>query len=88
MKENRNDYIFDALALARRSHGYARSSTSCGDANAPIYFVPDVFVTDVIQGRVKSMNGLPVVAVCETPFTGFNITKTNLIVAIKGKSIY
>jgi putative colanic acid biosynthesis UDP-glucose lipid carrier transferase len=42
------------------------------DTTASIYFVPDLFVTDLIQGRVDSVHGLPVVAVCETPFTGLN----------------
>jgi len=40
------------------------------DTTASIYFVPDIFVTDLIQGRMDSVGGLPVVAVCETPFTG------------------
>ncbi|MDP8567772.1 undecaprenyl-phosphate glucose phosphotransferase [Methylophilus aquaticus] len=40
------------------------------DTTASIYFVPDIFVTDLIQGRVSSVNGIPVVSVCETPFTG------------------
>ena len=40
------------------------------DTTASIYFVPDIFVTDLIQGRVDSVGGLPVVAVCESPFAG------------------
>lgn len=42
------------------------------DTTASIYFVPNIFVTDLIQGRVDSVNGLPVVSVCETPFTGLD----------------
>ncbi len=42
------------------------------DTTASIYFVPDIFVYDLIQARVDSIGGLPVVAVCETPFTGLN----------------
>jgi putative colanic acid biosynthesis UDP-glucose lipid carrier transferase len=42
------------------------------DTTASIYFVPDIFVTDLIQGRLSTVAGLPVVAVCESPFTGFN----------------
>lgn len=42
------------------------------DTTASIYFVPDIFVTDLIQGRLSTVSGLPVVAVCETPFTGFD----------------
>ena len=40
------------------------------DTTASIYFVPDVFVTDLIQGRVDVIGSMPVVAICETPFTG------------------
>jgi putative colanic acid biosynthesis UDP-glucose lipid carrier transferase len=42
------------------------------DTTASIYFVPDIFVSDLIQARVDSIGGLPVVAVCESPFYGFN----------------
>lgn len=42
------------------------------DTTASIYFVPDMFVTDLIQGRMASVDGVPVVAVCESPFTGVN----------------
>lgn len=40
------------------------------DTTASIYFVPDFFITDLIQGRMGSVDGVPVVAVCESPFTG------------------
>ena len=42
------------------------------DTTASIYFVPDIFVTDLIQGRVSEVNGIPVVSVCDTPFTGMD----------------
>jgi putative colanic acid biosysnthesis UDP-glucose lipid carrier transferase len=42
------------------------------DTTASIYFVPDVFVTDLIQGRIDSVGGLPVVAVCDTPYSGLD----------------
>lgn len=42
------------------------------DTTASIYFVPDIFVTDLIQGRVSDVNGIPVVSVCETPFNGID----------------
>ena len=37
---------------------------------ASIFFVPDVFGISIIQGRLQDMNGIPVVGLCETPFTG------------------
>jgi len=42
------------------------------DTTVSIYFVPDIFVFDLIQARVDSIGDLPVLAVCETPFYGFN----------------
>lgn len=42
------------------------------DTTASIYFVPDLFITDLIQGRVDAVDDIPVVAVCESPFTGLN----------------
>ncbi len=42
------------------------------DTTVSIYFVPDFFMTDLIQARLDDLGGLPVVAVCESPFTGVN----------------
>ncbi|MCU0969767.1 MAG: undecaprenyl-phosphate glucose phosphotransferase [Rubrivivax sp.] len=39
---------------------------------ASVFFVPDVFGISIIQGRLIDMNGVPVVGLCETPFTGTN----------------
>ncbi|HET9641826.1 MAG TPA: undecaprenyl-phosphate glucose phosphotransferase [Burkholderiaceae bacterium] len=39
---------------------------------ASMFFVPDVFGISIIQGRLQDMNGIPVVGICETPFTGTN----------------
>src|SRR5262249_55086173 len=39
---------------------------------ASLYLVPDVFGISVIQGRLQDVNGVPVVGLCETPFTGVN----------------
>ena len=40
------------------------------DSTVSIYFVPDVSVANLIQGRVDSVAGIPVVGVCESPFYG------------------
>jgi putative colanic acid biosynthesis UDP-glucose lipid carrier transferase len=40
------------------------------DTTASIYFIPDFFVTDLIQGRMDTVEDIPVVAVCESPFNG------------------
>jgi putative colanic acid biosynthesis UDP-glucose lipid carrier transferase len=41
------------------------------DTTASIYYVPDIFVFDLIQARSSHLNGVPVVAMCETPFYGY-----------------
>jgi putative colanic acid biosynthesis UDP-glucose lipid carrier transferase len=40
------------------------------DTTASIYFVPDIFMTDLIQGRLVNVGPMPVMAVCDTPFHG------------------
>jgi len=42
------------------------------DTTASIYFVPDIFAFDLIQGRVVEIDGIPVLAVCDTPFYGMD----------------
>jgi putative colanic acid biosynthesis UDP-glucose lipid carrier transferase len=42
------------------------------DTTASVYLVPDMFVTDLIQGRTDTVCGLPVISVCETPFRGMD----------------
>jgi putative colanic acid biosynthesis UDP-glucose lipid carrier transferase len=42
------------------------------DTTASVYFVPDMLSLDPIQSRVDTIAGIPVIAVCESPFRGFN----------------
>ncbi|MEX8519180.1 MAG: undecaprenyl-phosphate glucose phosphotransferase [Leptothrix sp. (in: b-proteobacteria)] len=42
------------------------------DTAVSIYFVPDVFGVSVIQGRMRNMDGVPVVSLLESPFVGMN----------------
>ena len=41
------------------------------DTTASIYYAPDIFVFDLIQARSSDIKGVPVVALCETPFYGY-----------------
>ena len=40
------------------------------DTTASVYFVPDIFVSDLIQARVDHIRGMPVVALTESPTLG------------------
>jgi putative colanic acid biosynthesis UDP-glucose lipid carrier transferase len=42
------------------------------DTTASIYFLPDIYLFDLMQARFDIVGGIPVVAICETPFTGIN----------------
>ncbi|MET3106006.1 putative colanic acid biosynthesis UDP-glucose lipid carrier transferase [Oxalobacteraceae bacterium GrIS 1.18] len=42
------------------------------DSTASVYFLPDIYTFDLMQARFDHIGGVPVVAICETPFTGIN----------------
>ena len=42
------------------------------DSTVSIYFIPDVFITDLIQARFDHIGETPIIAVCESPFYGFS----------------
>jgi putative colanic acid biosynthesis UDP-glucose lipid carrier transferase len=65
------DIIYVALPMASQPR-ILRLLEDLRDTTASIYFVPDIFVYDLIQARVDSIGGIPVVAVCESPYFGFN----------------
>ncbi|HKE95480.1 MAG TPA: undecaprenyl-phosphate glucose phosphotransferase [Povalibacter sp.] len=43
---------------------------SLRDSTASIYFVPDLKVFDLVQPRFDLVDGIPVIAVCESPYYG------------------
>jgi putative colanic acid biosynthesis UDP-glucose lipid carrier transferase len=47
------------------------------DTTASIYFLPDVYVFDLMQARFNSVGGIPVVAICESPFSGVDSVVKN-----------
>jgi len=69
VKENHIDTIYLALPMATQPRILALLD-DLKDTTASILFVPDIFVTDLIQGRMDDVGGIPVVTVCDTPFTG------------------
>ena len=70
-RSHRVDVIYIALPMASQPR-IIKLLEDLRDTTTSIYFVPDIFVSDLIQARVDSIGGLPVVAVCESPFYGFN----------------
>jgi len=68
-------YSIDAIYVSLPMATQPRIMTllnALNDTTASIYFVPDMFINNLMQGRIDAVGNVPVVAVCESPFTGIN----------------
>jgi putative colanic acid biosysnthesis UDP-glucose lipid carrier transferase len=63
------DVIFIALPI-RNVQRVSELIDELFDTTVSIYFLPDIFVFDLIQSRATDIGGLPAIALCETPFYG------------------
>ena len=70
VKANRTDVIFIALPI-RHVKRVMDLLDDLRDTTASIYYVPDIFVFNLIQARPSEIHGIPVVAMLETPFYGY-----------------
>ena len=58
------------------------------DTTASIYFLPDVFAFDMIQGRLVDLNGMPAISVCDTPFHGMDaVLKRTMDIVLTGLAL-
>jgi putative colanic acid biosynthesis UDP-glucose lipid carrier transferase len=64
------DVIFVALPV-RQVQRVMDLMEELRDTTVSVYYVPDIFVYDLIQARTGEIVGMPVVALCETPFYGY-----------------
>ena len=69
VRENQVDVIFIALPI-RNVQRVSELLDELFDTTVSIYFLPDIFVFDLIQSRSTDIGGLPAIALCETPFYG------------------
>jgi putative colanic acid biosysnthesis UDP-glucose lipid carrier transferase len=71
VKAHRVDLIYITLPMASQPR-IVRLLDQLHDTTASIHFVPDIFLFDLIQARIDTVDGMPVVSVCETPFRGLD----------------
>jgi putative colanic acid biosynthesis UDP-glucose lipid carrier transferase len=71
VKANSIDVIYIALPI-RHEQRTKLLLDELHDTTASIYFVPDIFVFDLIQSRLDVIDNIPLLALCETPFVGIN----------------
>ncbi len=83
VKQHNVEVIFVSLPV-----GHLKRTTTLlndlRDTTASVYYAPDIVLYDLIQSRTGSINGIPVIAMCETPIYGFRFfTKrmTDVVVA-------
>jgi len=87
VRKNAVEVIFIALPM-RHVQRVMDLLDDLRDTTASIYYVPDVFVFDLIQARTGEILGMPVVAMCETPFFGYRgVVKRLMDVSIAGAGL-
>lgn len=69
VKKNNIPIVFVALPIRNVSR-VTNLLDELQDTTTSLYFVPDVFVFDLIQSRAVDIMGIHALALCETPFYG------------------
>ena len=73
---NVRDYVdkqhIDVVFIARETHapGVRALLDDLRDTTSSVYLIPDVSLYDLIQARVANVDGIPVIALCESPLQG------------------
>ena len=71
VKHNGVDLIYITLPVSKQQR-VLDLLDKLHDTTASIYFTPDIFVYELIQARMDNIGDMPLVALCETPFSGLN----------------
>jgi len=75
VKRKRVDVVYFALPM-RADRRMRELFGALQDTTASVYLVPDMFAFELVGASMQDMGGLPVLALCETPFFGpFGIIK-------------
>jgi len=78
------DIVFIALPI-RHVQRVLELVDRLRDTTVSIFYVPDILVFDLIQARTSDVGGIPVIAMCETPFYGHrNLIKrlTDVVISL------
>jgi putative colanic acid biosynthesis UDP-glucose lipid carrier transferase len=65
------DYIYIALPM-RAEKRIVELVNALSDTTASVYLVPNFFVFDLMQSKMSSLDGLPMISLHETPFYGID----------------
>ena len=68
-RAGRIDFVYITLSM-KTERRIVELVNELADSTASVYFVPDVFISDLMNARWMSVSGVPVVSVYESPFLG------------------
>jgi putative colanic acid biosynthesis UDP-glucose lipid carrier transferase len=71
VKNNSVDTIYISLPMVNQKR-IVKLLDDLKDTTVSIYLSPDIFLTDLIQGGIGQIDGIPVVSICESPITGID----------------
>lgn len=71
IKNNKIDKIYIALPMSAQPR-ILQLLEELQDTTTSIYFIPDIYLFDLIQPNMTIIMGVPLVAICESPFDGNN----------------
>ena len=62
----------DVVFIAREAHapGVREMCNELRDTTTSVYLIPDVSLYDLMQARIGDVDGIPVIALCESPLQG------------------
>jgi putative colanic acid biosynthesis UDP-glucose lipid carrier transferase len=69
MQQHQVDVVYMSLPMENRPR-IVKLLDELKDTTASIFFLPDIFLSDLIQGNVSQVDGIPVITLYETPFAG------------------
>ncbi|MEO8342711.1 MAG: undecaprenyl-phosphate glucose phosphotransferase [Gallionella sp.] len=76
VREHNIQMIFISLPMSEQPR-IRKLLDDLHDTTASIYFLPDVYIFDLMQARFDNVGGVPVVAICDTPFYGVDSVVKN-----------
>ncbi len=77
IRSNHTDMIFISLPMSSQPT-MRKIMDDLHDATASIYFLPDTHFFDLMQARFNSVEGIPVVSICDSPYSGIDQVVKNI----------
>jgi putative colanic acid biosynthesis UDP-glucose lipid carrier transferase len=68
VNQHRIDVVFMALPVEQTQTQAVLADLR--DTTSSVYLIPDISILDLIQARSDDIDGIPVIALCESPFQG------------------